>query len=124
MAKQSERTLQMKKEYMNLRNEGYTIEQIAKKFGLSMFTVYHYLNEIAKEHDIPREELLDVPHSRPVTYERQFTPVKPIDSVEFDRKSKEIMSNLDNLCAEIGRGIAAFETAEDEFEKEEESWQQ
>lgn len=124
MAKRDERTLKMMEEYMSLRNEGYTVEQIAKKFGLSTFTVYHYLNEIAKKYGVPREELLDVPHSKPVTYERQFAPVKPIDSAEFDRKSKEIMSNLDNLCAEIGKGIAVFKTVEDEFKKEEESWQQ
>lgn len=56
--KQQENTLQMKREYMKWHRMGLTPKEIAKKFHLSSWTVYHYLDEIAKENGVTREELL------------------------------------------------------------------
>lgn len=54
-------TLQMKKEFVRLHRKGMTVKEIAERFDLSTWTVYHYLGEIAEENGLTREELLSKP---------------------------------------------------------------
>lgn len=82
MSKQNERTLTFKKEFLTLRKEGHSIGEIAEMFHLSKATAYRYLEEIAKEAGLTRQELLE----RPIIADhsgRNFTPVKPVDREKF-----------------------------------------
>lgn len=58
MAKVSERVYQMKRGFMELHNEGYSIPEIAIMYNLSWSAVYHHLQEIADENGVSREDLL------------------------------------------------------------------
>ena len=56
--RESERVRAMKREFMNLHNEGLGIREIAEMFNLGISTVYFYLGEIAEKNGVRREELL------------------------------------------------------------------
>lgn len=58
MSKESERVHAMKKNFMALHNQGYTIPEIAVKYNLSEPSVYGHLQEIALENSVTRESLL------------------------------------------------------------------
>lgn len=60
MAKISETASVMKKNFMTLHDQGFTIPEIAQKFNLSTPTVYRHLDEIARENGVAREDLLKV----------------------------------------------------------------
>jgi transposase len=51
----------MMEQFLELKEHGCTIPEIAEKFGLSWTTVYNVLGEIAKENGQSREDLLDRP---------------------------------------------------------------
>ena len=78
--KMNERTLQMMNNYVQLWKEGYSVKEIANKFGLTPFTVYNRLEAIAQESGYSREELLQRPHKEHLPHERRFEYVKPVDS--------------------------------------------
>ena len=122
MTTQDERTLQMKREYMKLHDEGYSPREIAKKFGLSDVTVYRYLGEIAEENGVTRESLLEIPHATPAAYERQFAIIKPVDLTDFNQKFKATVDDFDKMREEVAKGINEGEKAQREFEEEESSW--
>ena len=48
---------------MECHREGMGIQEIAEKFGTTSTTVYRYLEEIARENGMTREELLERVHS-------------------------------------------------------------
>lgn len=95
--KRNERTLQMIQNYMPLRLSGKKNKEIAKTFGLSTWTLYHYLPEIAKLNGVSRESLLDVPHSQHQLCERISEPVKPIDF----KSSGEVIQNAIKIMGEF-----------------------
>lgn len=63
MSIRQESTLQMMEQFTKLKEDGYTILEIAEKFGLSWTTVYNNLEEIAQKTGRTREDLLDRPMS-------------------------------------------------------------
>lgn len=60
MAKISETVIVMKKNFMTLHNQGYSIAEIAAQFELSAPTVYRHLDEIARENKVTRNDLLQI----------------------------------------------------------------
>ena len=48
--KNSERTSLMKKEFIKLRASGMSIQDIAKKYGMTARNIYFHLQEIADEY--------------------------------------------------------------------------
>ena len=109
-----ERTLRMKQEYIKLHFEdGLSPKEIAKKFNLDQTTVYRSLQEIADANGFSRQELLDYPHERPVTYDRRFEPVEKPDT-EAIRVSLEAMLLLaDNQLEKIRQAINSIEEGEE-----------
>lgn len=63
MGKRQESTRKMMEQFPELKEHGYTIPEIADKFGLSWTTVYNVLEIIAQENGQTREDLLDCPMS-------------------------------------------------------------
>ena len=61
--KEDERTLKMKENFIELHDNGNSIAEIAKIYGLDKTTVYHCLQEIAEKSGRTRESLLVAPHS-------------------------------------------------------------
>lgn len=124
MATKDERTSQMIKEYFELYQQGYTPKEVAKKFGLSDFTVYRYLGEIAEENGVTRASLLQIPHSTHAEYERQFAPIKPVDLTDFQQGLKATIENFGKLRTAITQGIHEEEENIKKVEEEERIWQQ
>ena len=123
MASQDERTLRMKEEYVNLFEAGMAPKQIAKKFGLSSWTVYNYLDEIAEKAGVPRESLLVRPHEPPTS--RSYTPkaVPVADVAGFRERLKKTEMELSELRANIVTYAELQEELSESFQKEEASWQ-
>ena len=110
MAEKNERTLKMKQEYVRLHfEEGKSPKEIAEIFNLNVTTVYAATYEIAKETGIPREELLDQPHEKPVSYIRKFEPVRPVDPQRAYDFCKTAMTALDQGLEEVRSVINELE---------------
>ena len=90
----NERTLQMRKNYVQLWEQGCSVKEIAEKFSLSPRTVYSHLEVIAQESGYSREELLQRPHGEHLCYERKFEYVKPVD---VDTIRKRFYSALEDI---------------------------
>lgn len=56
--KETKETIKMKEEFMELRNSGKTINEIAKICGVTNQCIYRHLQEIADENHVSRDELL------------------------------------------------------------------
>lgn len=103
MAKMSESVKKMLNEFMELHENGYTINEIAKKFSLSASTVYSYLQEIAQNNGVTRESLLCTVHKQHVVTKEhpKYEKILPEDLNEnFSNMLKEvdtIISKIDSL---------------------------
>lgn len=80
--------------FMDYHNQGYSIQEIAEKLSISYVTVYHYLDEIAKNNDTTREELLQKVHQTERSDKGQSRK-------EISINSEEIVLNLKNLVTEV-----------------------
>lgn len=101
---QSERVKQMKKEFIKYRESGKTIKEIANIFGLTDRTIYLYLQEIADEHNLSRDDLLFRIHKQHIrTSINQLNEKKEIIDIEEMRKdfigmlknSERIIKNIE-----------------------------
>ena len=114
MGKMNERTLQMIRYYKkHWRDPDCTPTEVAKKFKLSIQTVYSYLQLIADElseelgYPVTREDLLEKPHSEHICYERRFEPVEPIDLEKFRRHYTETKAGMRKTIEDIDAILAA-----------------
>ena len=102
MAKVSERVNVMKKNFMTLHEQGYSIPEIAQKFNLSFCTVYRLLDEIAKENNLIREDLLQILRtpSEEQLLRREHKKVH-VDVQAMQKEFKMIDEILENLIGQI-----------------------
>ena len=123
MAGQDERTLKMKEEYVSLFEAGMTPKEIAKKFELSSWTVYNYLDEIAKEAGVPRESLLVRPHESPKSREQVSRVFPSADIVGTRERFTKLGKGINELRDEVASYIKQQEELSIDFVREETSWQ-
>lgn len=114
-----ERTLKMIENYERLWRMGYTPTRIAKEYDLSRRTVYNYLPMIAEKIGVPREALLEVPHSEHISYERKYEPVELIDLTDFREHFNLMEKAYTVLDADMEKNINAA-ALEEEQENEDE----
>ena len=109
----NERTLNMKREYVRLHNEGYTPSEIAKKYDLSLSTIYKSLEEIARKAGVTRESLLE----RPIEADhsgRCLTYVQPVNVSQIREHFTTAQKELENLIQEVEKVIKAEEDIKEE----------
>lgn len=98
----SERVYQMKKNFMRLHNDGYSIPEIAKMYSLSFSCVYKNLQKIAYENSTTREALLR--NIRTVNgernWEREAQKVQ-IDVVAMQCDFENTTNAIDKILDEI-----------------------
>lgn len=123
MLSKSERTLRMKEAFISLHKQGLTLKQIAHRFDLDSSTVYAHLQEIADAAGVPRESLLQFPHSPHLTYERRFEPAEPIDIEAVHAHFVTISDELNQTLIAISQQISQSLSVSDQIAKEEASWQ-
>lgn len=114
MGRINERTLQMIRYYKkHWKDPDCTPTEVAKKFKLSVQTVYSYLQLIADElsnelhYPVAREELLDKPHSEHLCYERKFEKVELIDLEKFRRHYTETKESMHKTVEAIDAMLIA-----------------
>lgn len=108
-----ERTLIMMGKYWELhKKENLSPKGIATRFNLAPTTVYQHLDEIARMNGVTRQELLDQPHEKPVSYDRNDQPVAKIDSNKSLESYEKMMEYLDGELDGL-RGI--IETLKNEI---------
>ena len=112
----------MMKSYVKLFNEGLSPKEIADRFNLSSWTVYHYLPEIAANAGVSRESLLRAPHTSPLTYEREYIPLEPVDLKNFEDKFESIMTIFSEMEQLVKTSISDLETYESEIERRMAEW--
>ena len=102
----SERTNQMLKNFISLFQQGFTIKQIASKYGLSTSTVYLRLEEIANSNGLSREDLLKEIHKTPTYWARQdrvvFANVKTLQESLNDAEENisKVIQDIEKILAE------------------------
>lgn len=103
MGKTNERTLRMRNEFMELHFSGLSIPEIAKKFELSVTSVYKNLDFIAGANNVTRESLLQRVHKEHAPFERTLSnvPPKEMDPETFNLHCDLAIAEIDKLLAEI-----------------------
>ena len=104
--KEDERTLKMKENFIELHDNGNSIAEIAKIYGLDKTTVYHCLQEIAEKSG-----------STHLTYERQFEPVAEVDLTSFNENFKSTLKSFDSVCESVNKTIEEQEQLLNDFKE-------
>lgn len=108
MAKQSERVNRMRSNYIRLHEQGKTIPEIAKTFGISVKTVYRNLQAIADENNVERDSLLNEPLKKKGSSNSHGGAKKYVDDVEELKstynivleETKQLLIQIDNVLQE------------------------
>lgn len=118
--KTSERVLQMKENFWDLHLQGFSIPEIANMYGLSPSTVYSYLDKIAQEHEVSREELLQQVHKTPAYWERQEASMKA-NGEDIAKGFDSILESISGIQGTITDAIktidAALNNNKEDFER-------
>ena len=107
MNSSADRTLKMKSAYMSLFETGMTPKQIAEECGVSDWTVYHYLDEIAQENGVTRDSLLVGKGRRAskVLIEKDRPKEKHVNLTAFWKCYNSTRKNLVELSNELNSQI-------------------
>lgn len=103
---QSERTLRMKQEFIELHNQGLDVKAIAKRFDLNPTTVYHSLDEIAAQAGVSRESLLQRPHGPHLGYMREdYQALSNLNFAEYQNHAQATLAEFDQTIATVDQYI-------------------
>lgn len=108
MAKKSERVNRMRSNYIRLHEEGKSVPEIAKTFGISVKTVYRNLQSIADENNVERDSLLNEPLKKKGSSNSHGGAKKYVDDVEEIKstyntlitQTEQLLSQIDNILHE------------------------
>ena len=108
MAKKSERVNRMRSNYIRLHEEGISVPEIAKTFGISVKTVYRNLQAIADENNVERDSLLNEPLKKKGSSNSHGGAKKYVDDVEELKstynivleETKQLLIQIDNVLQE------------------------
>lgn len=118
-----ERTLRMMDNYVTDFKSGMDPKEIGAKYGLSSWTVYHYLPEIARREGVPKDSLLKRPHDVHImTGVRNYEPVKPIDVEETEgylgtlkQGFQDVLSMMDKAETNVDKVLLQHEREASEY---------
>lgn len=101
--KQSERSLQFKKNYQEMREDGKTVQEIADFYGLSRSQAYRLIRQLAEELGVTYDSLLSQPHQPPIYLGSSKTvePVKPVDFSAFQQEFRGTISKFDKTIYQM-----------------------
>lgn len=92
-----ERTLKMKQKFFELRAQGYSHQQIADEFDLSVSTVRSKIPELSEKSGIPLEECYDFPQKSHPGHIGRNGLVKKIDFTEYRKRYDQIGKEINAL---------------------------
>lgn len=97
----SESVKTMKTRFMQLHQDGYSIPKIADESRLSSSTVYRYLQDIADENHVTREELLSVSHNGYNRTAAQKESRVKLDISELEEGFAKVEEEINGLIEKI-----------------------
>ena len=101
--KRSERSLQFKKNYLAMREDGKTVREIANFYGLSRSQAYRLIHKLAEELRVDYDSLINQPHQPPIYLGSGKTvePVKPVDFSAFQQEFRGTISQFDKTIYQM-----------------------
>lgn len=100
--RKSERLKILENRYMELRQKGYSIAEIAKECGLSPFTVYKALDSIAEKEGVTRDSLLYVVHKpHELKNVRSYLKQPIINPEELKQDFQSLLKDVDTIINKI-----------------------
>lgn len=110
----SERVLSMKRGFMQQHEDGKTISEIAEHFGVSIWSVYNNLQEIADANGVTRESLLVRVHKpHEILKIREAREKEKINPEKLLEKFEEIDKNLIGVIEDINNILEKEQEEED-----------
>ena len=107
MSRTTQRVQNLKENFMQYHNDGYTIPEIAKIFSVDDSTVYNNLDEIARANGVTRESLLQcAPYNRvcsPASFHRDKVRAEQLlsDFKTLDKELEKLSSSLTEIIKSI-----------------------
>ena len=106
---ESERRKVMKEGFMALREQNYSILEIAEHYQLSTWTVYQALGEIASENGVSRESLLYVVKKPVREMNATSRKIEVVDALEIKQEFEKMLNQVDKITEKINTAILQFE---------------
>lgn len=104
--KQSERSFQFKKNYVEMRDRGMSVYEISDYYHLSCRHAYNLIRELADEIGVPYESLLNRPHCTHIVIgSAKVQPVKRVDFSSFEKEFREGISMFDKTLNQMDRRL-------------------
>ena len=98
--------------FLSHKKEGKTNKEIADMYGLSMWTLHHYLQEIAENNGVTRDDLLDRVHK---PYEvTVVSNRKPLEQVDVE---EQLIAHFSKMIDEVDKIIFNLNTILEENEE-------
>lgn len=120
-SKTSERMKQMKHGFLELRNAGKSFSEIAKVFGVSVWSVYDNLQEIADANGLSREDLLyriHKPHVMSSTSQKVKNVDKHLTVEELQKNFSDMLSITNYIISNIDKALQSEKDNNEDFENE------
>ena len=106
------RRQQFKKNFFLLKEEGYTILEIAVKCGVSRRTAYAVVREIAEEHGMDYKDLLESPN-KSHRAGRTSSSAKPFSGEDFCKEAEQAKQRIEEMQKIVGNKIKEWEDGEE-----------
>ena len=113
--RREERTKEMIRQFPKLRAENKSIQEIADIFGLSKKTVYEYLQEIAENMGVSRDDLLyEVQKKHDVCNATGRKAIEQVDTVELEQHFSAMIKEVDEIILSLDKMLQEDDQAERE----------
>lgn len=120
-SKTSERMEQMKQGFLELRNAGKLFSEIAEVFGVSVWSIYDNLQEIADANGLSREDLLyriHKPHVMSSTSQKVKNVDKHLTVEELQKNFSDMLSITNYIISNIDKTLQSEKDNKEDFENE------
>lgn len=120
-SKTSERMEQMKQGFLELRQAGKSFLEIAEFFGVSVWSVYDNLQEIADANGLSREDLLyriHKPHVMSSTSQKVKNVDKHLTVEELQKNFSDMLSITNYIISNIDKALQSEKDDKEDFENE------
>lgn len=111
----------MKQGFLELRQAGKSFSEIAEFFGVSVWSVYDNLQEIADANGLSREDLLyriHKPHVMSSTSQKVKNVDKHLTVEELQKNFSDMLSITNYIISNIDKALQSEKDNKEDFENE------
>ena len=121
IAAQSKTSERMEQGFLELRNAGKLFSEIAEVFGVSVWSIYDNLQEIADANGLSREDLLyriHKPHVMSSTSQKVKNVDKHLTVEELQKNFSDMLSITNYIISNIDKALQSEKDNKEDFENE------